>query len=343
MSRKVRALFFAFGAALFVFLIHRVGLHRLFADAGRIGWLIVPVIGVYALVYLANAWAWSVIMGGEPRRPPFWRTWAFTISGFSINSVTPMANAGGEPFKVAAVSGWLGTRRATGSVVLYVMVHALSHLLMWGTALVFALVLVRTSVPPWALFSGIVLCVALSWFLLSRHRSGFLERVLDLLHRLPVTRRLALKLEGRRETLARLDEQITAFYHESPRRFYEALGAEYLSRCISVLEFWLIALGVGLHLTYLQAFVIGAFTSMITNVLFLIPLELGAKEGSTYVVFGALAFNPSVGLFVALVSRVRELVWIAVGLALIWVSGPAARESAPTLSRRSATNPESVR
>ncbi len=343
MSRKVRALFFVFGAALFVFLVRRVGIHRLITDAGRIGWLIVPVLGVYALVYLGSAWAWAVIMGGEPRRPPLWRTYAFTISGFAINSVTPMANAGGEPFKIAAVSHWLGARRATGSVVIYVMVHALAHFLMWLTALLLALTLVHTAVPVWALLSVGALCAVLTLFLLSQHRRGFLEKLLDILYRVPLAGRWAVRLESRRETLVRLDEQITAFYHESPKRFYEALGVEYLSRWVSVAEFWLIAMGVGLHLTYLQVFVIGAFTSMITNVLFLVPMELGAKEGAMYTVFAALGLNPAVGLFVALVTRVRELAWIALGLGLIWLSGPKTREAAPTFPRPSATNPESAR
>lgn len=331
MSRKVQALFFALGAALFVFLVRRVGVHHLLANASRIGWLIVPVIGVYAVVYAANAWAWAVIMGGEPRKPPFWRTYAFTIAGFSINSVTPMANAGGEPFKIAAASSWLGTRRATGSVVLYLMVHALSHLLMWLTALLLALTFVHSSVPRGVMLAVAASCLALTLFLLSRHRRGFLEKLLDLLHRIPLAGGLARRLESHRETLVRLDVQITAFYHESPVRFYQALGLEYLSRCVSVLEYLLIAMGVGLSLSYAQAFVIGAFTSMITNVLFLVPMELGAKEGGMYAVFTTLGLNPAVGLYVAIVSRVREIAWIAFGLGLIWLAGPVRREPRPTV------------
>jgi len=323
MSRKAQALFFTFGAALFVFLVRRVGVHHLLANAVRIGWLIVPVAGVYALVYAGNAWAWAVIMGGEPRRPPLWRTYAFTIAGFSINSVTPMANAGGEPFKVAAVSGWLGTRRATGSVVLYVMVHALGHLLMWMTALLLALTFVHSSVPRGVTIAVAVVCVGLALFLLSRHRRGFLEKLLDLLLRVPLLGGWAGRLEPRRETLVRLDAQITAFYHERPGRFYQALGLEYLSRCVSVLEYSLIAMGVGLSLSYAQALVIGAFTSMITNVLFLVPMEVGTKEGGMYAVFAALGLNPAIGLYVAIVSRVREIAWIAIGLGLVWLAGPS--------------------
>ncbi len=335
MSRRIQVLFFVLGAALFVFLVRRVGVHALVADASRIGWLIVPVVCVYAVVYLANAGAWTVIMGAEPRRPPFWRTYAFTISGFSINSVTPMANAGGEPFRIAAVSPWLGARRATGSVVLYLMVHALSHLLMWLTALALALTIVHTSVPTGVLLALAAVCAALTLFLLSRHRRGFLEKLLDLLHRTPLAGGLAVRLETRRDTLVRLDEQITAFYNEDPWRFYQALALEYLSRGVSALEFYFIGMGMGLSLSYVDAFLITAFTSMITNVLFLVPMEIGAKEGGMYAVFEALGLNAALGIPVALVSRVREMVWIGIGLGLIWVAGPAARESATSRSSAS--------
>src|SRR6266702_3236210 len=87
-----------------------------------------------------------------------------------------------------------------------------------------------------------------------------------------------------------------------PDRLWQALLLEYLSRSIFMLEYVLIGLGVGLHITYLQAYAIGGLTSLIQNVIFIVPFEVGTKEGSLYLFFrllrrdAALAYAFGVGV-----------------------------------------------
>ena len=118
MSRKLQALLFVCGSAIFAYLVARIGVARLLADAEHTGWIFVPILILYGVVYACNTSAWWLIMADEPIRPPFWRAYAITVAGFSLNFVTPMVNVGGEPFKIAAAARWLGVRRAAGSVVI---------------------------------------------------------------------------------------------------------------------------------------------------------------------------------------------------------------------------------
>src|SRR5439155_64662 len=104
--------------------------------AAQTGWMFLPILCLYGVVYACNTAAWWLIMADEPSRPPFWRTYAITTAGFALNFVTPMVNVGGEPFKIAAASRWLGVRRAAGSVVTYQMLHTLGMLLSFLTAIV---------------------------------------------------------------------------------------------------------------------------------------------------------------------------------------------------------------
>jgi len=60
--------------------------------------------------------------------------------------------------------------------------------------------------------------------------------------------------------------------------------------------------------------------------MFMLPYELGAKEGSLYLLFRLVGVNPTLGVYAALVSRLRDLAWIGIGLVLIWVAG---RRGAP--------------
>src|SRR5256884_7427055 len=175
-----------------------------------------------------------------------------------------------------------------------------------------AVVLVALRLPPnpailASLALAFVVLAGLVLLLLTGHRRGGLERLLDLLHRIPLLGRLARRLESKRVTLVLMDEQITEFYHRRPRRFVQAVTPEYLSRSIFMIEYVLIAMGVGLSITFAQSYVIGGLTALVQNVIFIVPFEVGTQEGSLYLVFQLLGLDPALGVYTAIVSRLRDL------------------------------------
>jgi len=312
------------GAAVFGYLVSRIGVNQLISDAGRTGLMLVPIVLIYALVYACSALAWRLTMG-DSNRPRFWRTYAMTISASALNVLTPVINAGGEPFRVAALAPWLGKRRAAGSVILHRMLNSVAYVLIWLTAIVFAFALLPRETPSAVLVilgvSGLVLLGVIALFM-SAHRSGVLERVLNWMPRGPLLRRLAVRLEPRRATFVQMDQQITEFYHQQPGRFVKAILLEYLGRCIFMLELVLILASLGFRLGYFRAFTLGGLEAIAGNVLFLVPFELGAREGAYYVLFKLFGLDPQLGLYTSIVGRVRDFVWIAAGLLLIWMIGP---------------------
>jgi hypothetical protein len=159
----------------------------------------------------------------------------------------------------------------------------------------------------------------LSWLLLRGHQHGVLESALDLLHRIPVIGRAAARLEPQRPALAEMDEQICALYREAPARFYGALALEFASRVLVVVEYVLICYGVGTPVTFAQAYLINGLSSIVLNALFFIPFELGSKEGVLYLLFQLVGLDPGAGVYSAIVSRARDMLWIAGGLLLLGI------------------------
>jgi len=321
MIRKWHAGLFVLGAAVFAYLVARIGLGQLASDAGRTGLMFVPIVLLYALVYACSALAWQLTMATDRSRPSFWRTYAVTIAAGALNFLTPVINAGGEPYRVAAMAPILGRQRAAGSVILHKMLHSFAYVLVWLTAIVLAFALLPRDTSTAVLLilgaAGVLLLGVVALFM-SVHRSGLLERILDGMQRVPVVRRLAALLEPRRTLLIELDQQITEFYHRHPGRFVQAILLEYLSRCIFMFELVLIIGSLGYHITYLRAFAIGGLEAVAGNVLFFVPFELGAREGAFYLLFGLFGLDPQLGLYASIVSRVRDIVWIGAGLLLIW-------------------------
>ncbi len=326
MSRRTQIVLFLVGTALFGFLLQHVGIARLLEDVGRTGWLLVPIVAVYGAVYACNALACWLVMADQPGRPPYARTYAIMVSGFALNSVTPFVQLGGEPFKVGAFAPWVGPRRATGSVLTYYMLNALSNMLTWLVAIAAVLLRFRPA-PPIAL--GLSLAAAaillMLLFVFSRNRAGIFGLALTVLGKLPLLRRVAGALEGRRDTLLQLDEQIAGFYHRNPGRFFAALAIDFAGRTIGMLEYYLIAMSVGVPIGFTRAFLMGSFLTLGLNLLFFVPFDLGSREGGTFLIFGTLGLSSDLGMYAGIVTRIRWAAWIAIGLGLLWVAGPRRR------------------
>jgi uncharacterized protein (TIRG00374 family) len=249
----------------------------------------------------------------------FWRAYSLLASGFALNFLTPMLNFGGEPFRVGAAGRIVGLRHAAGSVLIHNVLRTMSFMCGWVTALALALVLLPSSAGLDTLFAvAMVVSVALILLILVGHRRDLLTRTLNLLQRVPGLRRLGARLEDRRPALIEIDRQVSDFYHHTPRRFWQALGLEYLSRWVLALEYYLILVSLGQHVSFIVAFVITILGGLITNLLFFFPYEVGTKEGGLFLLFRLFGIPGRLGVYAGLVDRVRDLAWIALGLVLVW-------------------------
>jgi uncharacterized protein (TIRG00374 family) len=328
MSRRIQLLFFVAGLVFFTYLVIHTGAHEILANLRTAGWVLVPIALVWAVVYVINTWTWRLLMVDEATRIPFGHAFVITVSGFSINYITPMVSLGGEPFKIAASSVWLGKRGATSAAVLFRMFHTFGQFLFWLTGVPVAFLLLPRSGLTTELLALVSLgLAAFTAFLFSLLRRGMLERALDLVHRLPLLRGLARLVEPHRAELIAIDEQIIAFSHHHPGHFVTALLLEFTGRLVAMFEFLLIGRSVGLPIRYPTAFLIGSFSQLALNLLFFVPFEMGSKEGGIYVIFKLLGLPTSLAVYTSIVSRMRELTWIAIGLLLIWLSGGRGRRA----------------
>lgn len=322
LGKRWRLLVFAVGAVIFGLLLWRVGLKTLLDDFRRAGWTLLPILLLWIPVHLCYAGAWHVTMADAPTRPPFWRTLFISVSSFAVNLVTPLAQVGGEVYRTTSVAPWLGGPRATSSIVTYYMIHALSNMLTWLLGIAGMLILVRLPAPVLVpLLIVAVAIIVLIVFVFMRHQQGVVAPLLKIVTRIPLLGRLAAPLEKNRARIEELDRLITDFYHQDPSRFLLAVGIDAAGRILSTGEFWIMARGIDLHIGLLQAFVIGSFGLLAVNIIFFVPLEAGVKEGSFFLIFQLLGLDPALGVFAAIVQRLREFVWIGFGLLLIAISG----------------------
>ena len=322
MNRLVRVGAFVLGAVVLTILVIQSGPAVLLARLSADGWVVGPLVLLWAVVYAFNTRAWQLLV---PKRPPsfsFPRAYLLTVSCFAMNYATPVIALGGEPLKISGATPFLGRHRAVGSVVGFRFLAGLAHILMMLLAIIpAALLLPPTPTIRLALGLGAIVLLAAPYFLLSQHRDGIFDRGVTLLSRLPLLRRLAVRLEQHRPVLLEIDAELTAIHRAGRWHFPEALGVEIAGRIISSLEYALILYSLGLGFDPVRGFVIANLASLFTNIFFFMPFEMGSKEGGAFLIFRWLHLDPALGTSAALLSRLRELVWIAIGLGCLLLAG----------------------
>jgi uncharacterized membrane protein YbhN (UPF0104 family) len=91
----------------------------------------------------------------------------------------------------------------------------------------------------------------------------------------------------------------------------------YVSRMTSwsMLAVLLHALGKPVEIGFFAAITVGGFAVYL--VAQLVPLGLGVSEGGNAALYGALGFDPAIGVAVTLAKRARDVVYATIGLVLL--------------------------
>jgi len=223
------------------------------------------------------------------------------LVGEALNASLPMANLGGEPFKVAHLSRYVGFERALVVVAGDKVVNVCSGLVFSGALLLLSWPmagdlpeLVRTLMLPAgavSLLAGFLLVLALAWAPVRR----VLLRIVRLLKRNP---------------------------SEVPRlatgTLLRALTWHLVGRMLLVIELggflWLVGQAPPDGWTLL---ILAGFLGVIGQVFFMIPQGLGVNEVGITAVLVMLGHGEPAAMAVALLRRGRMVFWAGLGLGLL--------------------------
>lgn len=322
MKKKYQNLFFLFGIVMLAVMLTQLDYRQVWDGLKSAGYWFFAVVALWAFLYMFNTATWYIIIksgSNEPTKINFFWLYKITVSGFALNYTTPCGLMGGEPYRVMSLSPKIGPERASSSVILYAMTHIFSHFLFWILS-----ILIYLLTEPLNFFMGIILtsagafCLLGVWFFIKGYRKGMAVRLMNLLKHIPGAKKWARGfVERHKEQLDTVDSQIAALHNQNRKSFVSAVLLELACRFCSAFEIMFILLVLTADVSFAQCVLILAFTSLFANLLFFIPLQLGGREGGFIMSTAGLALSASAGIFVALIVRIRELIWTAIGLLLI--------------------------
>jgi hypothetical protein len=295
------------GLVLFAFAVQRAGgFDEVLAGIRRVGWGLVPILILAGLRFALRAECWRRCMAPDTRMP-FGRAFTAYVSGDAIGNLTPLGLAASEPTKIFLIRHQLATREAAASLAVDLVVYALSAVAMIVAGLVVLLVTVP-SLPPVVRQAGlaaiVAILVAVPFALRMLRGTWAAERGMR-----PAWR---ARLASLRESIL----QSSAGGH--PARLWRVFVLHLGFHALAIAELML-TLGLlrGEWPTLAQGVIFSALDRAVIVAFKFVPFRIGVDEASSGVLSALLFSAGMTGVQLAIVKKVRSLIWTGIGLLLI--------------------------
>lgn len=324
-SKLYKIIFFILGIGTLAYMVYALGINEIWTNIQKTGWWFGPVLISWLIIYLMNAFAFRDIIYEKDKpetKLPFGKVFQLTVTGYAINYITPFVALGGEPYRILELKSYMGSSKAGSSVLLYTMMHILSHLIFWVASVGLILWFVPTS---HIVITACVLIIAMAsilfWWFAKVYRKGITTTTLHTLSKLPLFgKKIANFANKNSKSLHDIDHQVRSLYENRRSKFYSSLLWEFFARVVGCAEIFFIARALDLPMTYLESLIVSSGSSLFANLIFFFPMQLGTREGGMAMAVASIGYEASIGVFIGIATRIRELVWIAIGLLLMLFS-----------------------
>ena len=293
------------GAALFTYAVRRAGVAEIVEAVRRVGWGLVLILVIAGLRFLirAQCWRWCLPPGTVFRLP---RALAAFLAGDAIGNVTPLGLLASEPTKVLLTRHHLATRESVASLAVENFVYAASVMTMVGIGLI--VLAVNVAMPAGWRIAVAVAVVAMG--------GGGAVALRAMRGTWDASRGARPRW---RERLATIRDEAVRFSGGHPERLWRVFALDLAFHALAVLEVfitlrWLLG---DRSPTLVQAIVFEALNRVITAAFKFVPFRVGIDEASAGALAPVLSVNPAAGVALAVVRKVRNLSWAAIGLALV--------------------------
>ena len=309
----VSAVALLIGVSLFALTIVRSGFDETIASASRLGLAFPVLLLPGACWHLLRTWGWSIAFPDDAR-PGFARLFrvrlaADAISFFTIRGVT------GEPLKIMLLYDQVAAPIATAAITLERLAFAIVSLVIAGVVSTIAVRLLAMPGTWDALFTLLSMVTVIALGILAeiaRHRKGdYLGRLVTRLGRL-----FDRPLESARVVrfVLEVEDVLLDLLRGDRRRLIALTILPIVCYLLTAFEVWLVLWVIGEPIGITAALAIDTFARLGSVASAAIPASIGALEASNAAPVAMLGLGGGGAL--ALMRRVRALLWAGVGLAL---------------------------
>jgi len=290
------------------YLTVHIGPEAIWSAFRSLSWrLAVVLVFPTCVVVIADTLAWRFTFPRPPRS--FARLVGVRLAGDAVNLATPTASVGGDLVKAYLLRPRVPLREGLASVIADKTTGVVSQVLALLVGLAITALLLPTSsallLAGSAALALEILCAIGFIAVQLKGAIGGGGRLMARLRMSPSRERQAV-LDG-------MDRTLQSLYAEQGRGLVASALCHLAGFALGTIEIYLVVRFLGVPISPLVAFAIGALGTAVKFFSFMVPASLGALEGGNMAIFAAFGLGGAVGLTYTLVRRLREIVWIAAG------------------------------
>ena len=316
MSRSIKLIFLLLGISLLGWAVSTVDLTVVGKLLLQLGTGFLLILAIYSVVTWLDTIAWKKNFNPEEEtRFNLWQLWTIRQVGEAYNTITPLGTLGGEPVKSQLLKERHGLSLKQGMVsqVVARTTFLLGLILFFipGTFLIAQSNVVSENFKSASLLGMAIFSTVILLFLLFQV-TGALSAITGWISRLPLGNKIGVLMNK----LEVVDRSISSYYEQHTKRVIQSILYAFAGWVIGLGELYVTLYFLGFQPDLIDLWVIEALAQLVRAGSFFIPLSLGAQEGGLILIFTAMGMPADLGLTVSFVRRIKELLWVGLGLGI---------------------------
>ena len=318
MAKPIKLIFLLVGFLLLGWAVSTVDLTVVANLLIKLGYGFIIILIIYGMVTWFDTIAWQKnFTPEETRQFSLWNLWCIRQIGEAYNTITPLGTLGGEPVKAQLLKERHGLPLKQGMVSQVIarttFLMALVLFFIPGTFFILRSNMISEEMQLACLIGMAVFSVLILLFLMFQI-TGTLGILARWILSLPLGREIAVFLDK----LKLVDQGISLHYKHHTSRVIKSVLYAFLGWTIGLAELYVTLYFFGYKPNLIDLWVIEALAQLVRVGSFFIPLGIGTQEGGLLLIFTALGMPGDIGITVSFVRRIKELLWVGIGLTIGW-------------------------
>ena len=304
-------IYLLFGIALLFFIFNKIDIFLFLDELNKLRFSFLLILLIYFVGFILDTYSWRLcIQSLVSKKIKLFEIFKIRIIGEAFNYI--ILQVGGEPVKAFLLKKNFKIQYKT----------SISSLILAKTIILFALIifcfiglLSIFHTNKFGHYYEIVSLIGFLFFTTLIFLFFIVQRykITSKIHNI-FKDRLSKKINSFFKHLKETEHKISEFYKSDRKSFFKILFLNLCNWFIGALELYVIFILLNQKITFFEAIAIETLVQLVRAILFFLPSNLGTQEGVFVLVVNILKDSMPLGLAVAVIRRIRELIWISCGI-----------------------------
>lgn len=317
--RRIETVILILALGFYVWFLRHFGFGDVLACVRLVGWGLALTIALESVSRISNTFGWRAVIPKLPPNLGFGEMFMARIAGEATDYVTPSAQLGGQFVMALMVRRKLPMAQGLASVAVAALAEGVGQIIFITAAILIAIPFETTLHERlmWPIIAGMAIAIGLAagfFFVQMRDPFSWMWKAAARFN-VPQLANPEVKASA-----AEADRILKEFYRLHRMRFVQACLFYVVAWSMGPVEIYLLMTmltPLHVHPSWMAALATEALGLLIERATFLIPAKLVSQEGGKALILSMLGYPAKVGFAIGFLRRIKELVWVLFGLAVL--------------------------